>query len=77
MSATQPQFTKELLQTIRVPVWIVDGDHEVVKPENTKFMAAHIKNSYLLFQPWASHFSFIQDPKQFNSDVLKFLKINP
>jgi pimeloyl-ACP methyl ester carboxylesterase len=78
MSATQPNFSKEQLKAIRVPIWIVDGDHdEVVKRENTEFMAAQIKNSGLLIQPWVSHFSFLQDQKQFNNDVLNFLEKNP
>lgn len=77
MSATQPNFTKEQLKAITVPIWIVDGDHdEVVKRENTEFMAAQIPNSGLLLQPWVSHFSFLQDSKQFNNDVLNFLERN-
>ncbi|WP_162261990.1 alpha/beta fold hydrolase, partial [Legionella geestiana] len=71
MSATQPNFTKEQLKKITVPVWIVDGDHdEVVKRGNTEFMAAQIINSRLLIQASVSHFSFLQDSKQFNNDVL-------
>lgn len=78
MSATQPNFTKEQLNAITVPTWIADGDHdEVVKRENTEFMAAQIQNSGLLLQPWVSHFSFLQDPKQFNNDLLNFLEKNP
>lgn len=77
MSATQPNFTKEQLKAITVPIWIVDGDHdEVVKRENTEFMAAQIPNSGLLLQPWVSHFSFLQDPKQFSNDILNFLEKN-
>ena len=77
MSATQPNFTKEQLKSIKVPVWIVAGDHdEVVKRENTEFMAAAIPNAGLLIQPWVSHFSFLQNPQQFNTDLLHFLKNN-
>ena len=58
-----------------MPVWIVDADHdEAIKRENTEFMAAHIRGAGLLLQPEVSHFSFIQDPKQFNSDLLHFLE---
>ena len=77
MWATQPDLTKEQLKTITVPIWIVDGDRdEAVKRENTEFIAAQIQNSGLLLQPWVSHFSFLQDPKQFNSAVLHFLEKN-
>jgi pimeloyl-ACP methyl ester carboxylesterase len=75
MWATQPNFTPAQLGSISVPVWIVDADHdEAIKRENTEFMAAHIPNAGLLLQPEVSHFSFMQDPEQFNSDVLHFLE---
>jgi pimeloyl-ACP methyl ester carboxylesterase len=74
MWATEPNFTADQLHRIKVPTWIVDGDHdEAIKRENTEFMAAQIPNSGLLLQPAVSHFSFLQDPKQFNNDVLHFL----
>ena len=37
-------------------------------------MAANIPGAGLLIRPDVSHFSFLQDPGQFNSDVLHFLK---
>jgi pimeloyl-ACP methyl ester carboxylesterase len=75
MWATQPHITAEQLQAITVPTWIVDGDHdEAIKRENTEFMASEIPNSGLLLQPEVSHFSFLQDPAQFNNDALHFLE---
>jgi len=78
MWETQPHFTKEQLDGIKVPTWIVDGDHdEAIKRENTEFMAAEIPGAGLLLQPEVSHFSFLQDPQQFNEDLLHFLKRVP
>jgi pimeloyl-ACP methyl ester carboxylesterase len=75
MWATQPHITAEQLRSITVPTWIVDADHdEAIKRENTEFMASQIPNSGLLLQPQVSHFSFLQDPTQFNSDVAHFLE---
>jgi pimeloyl-ACP methyl ester carboxylesterase len=75
MWETQPNWTAADLQRIAVPTWIVDADHdEAIKRENTLFMAAQIPNAGLLLQPEVSHFSFIQDPGQFTSDVLHFLQ---
>ena len=75
MWATQPHITAEQLRGITVPTWIVDADHdEAIKRENTEFMASQIPNSGLLLQPLVSHFSFLQDPAQFNSDVLHFME---
>ena len=75
MWATQPNWTATQLKTITVPTWIVDGDHdEAIKRENTEFMAAQIPNAGLLLQPEVSHFSFLQDPRQFTEGVLHFLE---
>jgi pimeloyl-ACP methyl ester carboxylesterase len=75
MWKTQPNWTADNLRAIKVPTWIVDGDHdEAIKRENTEFMAANIPGAGLLLQPEVSHFSFIQDSEQFNSHLLHFLK---
>jgi len=75
MWETQPNWTADDLKKIAVPTWIVDADHdEAIKRENTEFMAANIPNAGLLLQPEVSHFSFIQDPDQFTSDVLHFMQ---
>ncbi|MET3969226.1 MULTISPECIES: alpha/beta fold hydrolase [Bradyrhizobium] len=75
MWESQPKWTASDLATIKVPTWIVDGDHdEAIKRENTEFMAANIPGAGLLIQPEVSHFSFLQDPEQFSDDVLHFLE---
>jgi pimeloyl-ACP methyl ester carboxylesterase len=75
MWETEPHFTADQLRAITVPVWIVDADHdEAIKRENTEFMANQIPDAGLLLQPQVSHFSFLQDPGQFTSDVLHFLE---
>jgi pimeloyl-ACP methyl ester carboxylesterase len=78
MWETQPNWTADDLHGIKVPTWIVDADHdEAIKRENTLFMADNIPNSGLLIQPQVSHFSFLQDPQQFDGDVLHFLQHLP
>ena len=75
MWETQPNWTAADLKKITVPTWIVDADHdEAIKRENTEFMAANIPGAGLLLQPEVSHFSFLQDPQQFTTDVLHFLQ---
>jgi pimeloyl-ACP methyl ester carboxylesterase len=72
---SEPHWTANDLHTIAVPTWIVDADHdEAIKRENTLFMADNIPGSGLLLQPQVSHFSFLQDPAQFNGDVQHFLE---
>jgi pimeloyl-ACP methyl ester carboxylesterase len=75
MWATQPHWTAADLERIRIPTWIVDADHdEAIKRENTEFMAASIPEAGLLIEPQVSHFAFLQDPEQFDGDVLHFLR---
>jgi pimeloyl-ACP methyl ester carboxylesterase len=75
MWESEPHWTADDLHTIKVPTWIVDADHdEAIKRENTLFMADNIPGSGLLIQPQVSHFSFLQDPAQFDGDVLHFLE---
>jgi pimeloyl-ACP methyl ester carboxylesterase len=77
MWASQPNFTAKQLHAIKVPVWIVDGDYdEAIKRENILFMAKQIPGAKLLLEPDVSHFSFLQNPQQFNDDVLRFLQAN-
>ncbi|HEV7322706.1 MAG TPA: alpha/beta hydrolase [Ensifer sp.] len=75
MWITQPDFTVADLKGIQVPVWVVDGDHEeVIRREDTLFIADTIPNSGLSIQPEVSHFSVLQDPDQFTADIRRFLR---
>jgi pimeloyl-ACP methyl ester carboxylesterase len=75
MWETQPHCTADDLAGIGTPTWIVDADHdEAIKRDSTLFMADHIPGSGLLIEPQVSHFAFLQDPQQFNADVLHFLE---
>jgi pimeloyl-ACP methyl ester carboxylesterase len=74
MWETQPHWTADDLAGIKVPTWIVDADHdEAIERDNTLFMADHIPASGLVIEPQVGHFAFLQDPQQFNADVLHFL----
>jgi pimeloyl-ACP methyl ester carboxylesterase len=78
LRATEPIFTADQLKRIRAMSWIVDGTHdEAIKRENTLFMADQIPGAILVIQPRVGYFSFLQDPKQFNNDVLVFLEDGP
>lgn len=75
MWATQPNWSREDLARIKVPTWIVDGDHdEAIERSNIELMADAIPDAGLLLQPEVSHFSMLQDPAQFTADVLRFLE---
>jgi pimeloyl-ACP methyl ester carboxylesterase len=74
MWASEPHFTEAQLRGIKVPTWIVDADHdEVIRRENTDYMASLIPGAGELILPAVSHFAFIQDPALFNEALSQFL----
>jgi pimeloyl-ACP methyl ester carboxylesterase len=71
---SEPDFSDAQLRSITVPTWIVDGDRdEIIKRDDTDHMAGVIPGAGELILPRASHFAFLQDPKQFNDALLHFL----
>jgi pimeloyl-ACP methyl ester carboxylesterase len=74
MWTTEPNFSDDQLRSIKVPTWIVDGDHdEAIKHEDSDHMATLIPGAGELIMPGVSHFAFLQDPEQFNEALLHFL----
>ena len=70
----EPNWTDAQLRKIRIPVWVVDGEHdEGIKRDHTEYMAATIPGARLLILSNVSHFAFLQDPVAFNKAILSFL----
>jgi pimeloyl-ACP methyl ester carboxylesterase len=75
MQRTQPDFTKEDLARIDVPVTIVQGEHdEFIRREHAEYLAQTIPNAESIFLGGVSHFAPLQRPKAFNDTVLGFLR---
>lgn len=71
---TQPNFTAAQLRSIRVPTWIVDGDHDTsIKRSDTDFMARTIPGAAEMLFPAAGHHLLWSEPALFNQAVLTFL----
>jgi pimeloyl-ACP methyl ester carboxylesterase len=74
MWQTEPNYKAAELARIRVPVAIVDGDHdEAIKREHTEYLARAIPGARLIILPGASHFAMLQRPAEFNAALLGFL----
>ena len=74
MWESEPSWTDAQLREIRIPVWVVDGDHdEGIKRDHTDYMATTIPGARLLILSNVSHFAFLQDPLAFNKAILSFL----
>ncbi len=74
---SEPNFSDAELRSIRVPTWIVDGDHEeYIKRDDTDRMARLIPGAGELILPRVSHFAVLQDPQLFSEALLHFLSAN-
>jgi pimeloyl-ACP methyl ester carboxylesterase len=70
---TQPHLMAQQLRTISAPVWIVDGDRDMIKRSDSDFMAHAMPLGQELILPGASHYALWQYPTLFNTAVLQFL----
>ena len=75
MWETEPQITGQLGQ-IKVPVLVMAGDHDLIKPEHTQMIAASIPGAELAIIPDAAHFIVWQQPEAFNTAVKAFLGVD-
>jgi len=74
MMKTQPNYSARDLADIRVPVSIVQSEHdEFIKLEHAEYLARSIPAAELILLPGVSHFAPLQRPVQFNSVVRSFL----
>jgi pimeloyl-ACP methyl ester carboxylesterase len=75
MQRTQPDYSAEELAAIRVPVAIVQSEHdEFIKEEHAEYLARTIPGAKLIVLEGVSHFAPLQRPDVFNDAVLRFLR---
>ncbi len=74
MMKTQPNYTMHDLEQIRVPVAIVQSEHdEFIRPEHAQYLARTIPGAEFIELPAVSHFAPLQRPEEFNRVLLEFL----
>lgn len=74
MMQTQPNYSADDLAQVRVPVAVVQSEHdEFIKREHAEYLARSIPGADLTILPGVSHFAPLQRPEQFNSLLLAFL----
>jgi pimeloyl-ACP methyl ester carboxylesterase len=76
MQQTQPNYAAHDLAEIRVPVTIVQSEHdEFIKREHAEYLARSIPGADLVILPGVTHFAPLQRPEQFNATMLAFLRM--
>ena len=72
MMLYQPNIPYENLKSIKCPVLVMSGDHDVIKPEHTLKIFQSIPNASLCIFPDSNHGVCQQHPDLFNETVLTF-----
>ncbi len=73
MQRTQPNYSADDLRRIRVPVTIVQAQHdEFIKLEHAQYLARTLPDAELIGLPDVSHFAPLQRPEEFNRVMLGF-----
>jgi pimeloyl-ACP methyl ester carboxylesterase len=74
MMKTEPNYSARDLAQVRVPVAIIQSEHdEFIKLEHAEYLARSIPGAELIVLPGVSHFAPLQRPAQFNRVVRAFL----
>jgi pimeloyl-ACP methyl ester carboxylesterase len=74
MMATQPNYGPDDLAEVRVPVTIVQSEHdEFIKRDHAEYLARSIPGAELVILPGVTHFAPLQRPEQFNATMLTFI----
>jgi uncharacterized protein (TIGR02246 family) len=74
MWASEPNFTREDLARVRVPLLVLDGDaDEAIDTEHTRQMAEWIPTAELTLIPGTGHFAMWEKPDETNNVLLEFL----
>ena len=77
MMKSEPNVSSDELAAIRVPVAIVQSEHdEFIKREHAEYLARTIPGAAFILLPGVSHFAPLQRPEQFTAAVLSFLRDN-
>lgn len=74
MLLKEPQIKFEQLRSIKSPVLVMAGEHDIVLEKHTKAIAANIPNAELLLFKDANHYMPVENPEVFNEAVIRFLK---
>lgn len=74
MQRTQPTYSPQELAAIRVPVTIVQSEHdEFIRREHAEYLARTLPHAEFELLPRVSHFAPVQRPEQFNAVLRAFL----
>ena len=68
----EPHITREQLQQIKCPTLVIGGDHDLILPQHTLFIAESIPGAFLWILPNSSHSTLFDYRDRFNEVVGEF-----
>jgi pimeloyl-ACP methyl ester carboxylesterase len=78
MQKDQPNFSRHDLESLRIPVTVVQAEHdEFITAEHARYLANTIPQGHLIGLRGVSHFAPLQRPRDFNRSILDFLSKLP
>jgi len=72
LDSFEPHITREQLQQIHCSTLVIGGDHDIILPVHTLFIAQSIPESYLWILPNSSHSTLVDHRDLFNEVVGNF-----
>lgn len=74
MLLNEPHISVERLKSIKAPVLVMAGQHDLILEKHTKLIASSIPNSTLYIFKGASHYVPIEKIDEFNNEVISFFE---
>lgn len=69
---TEPHIDPKELESIRIPVLVTAGEHDLILPDETRRIAAHLPDARLVIVPDADHGSYIDGSETMGRLLLDF-----
>lgn len=69
-----PRLSARKLQTISVPVLLIAGTRDLIKPSHSRWLARQIPTSRLLLMTGGRHTSIFRTPAPYLRAILAFLR---
>jgi len=73
MWKTEPHFTAAQLHSIKAPVLVCAGEHDLIRRDHTEALTRAIPGAQMWIVPGASHGAMIEKPELVNPRVIEFL----
>ncbi|MBC8569865.1 alpha/beta fold hydrolase [Zongyangia hominis] len=74
MMLTQPHIPPESLSKLHLPILVLAGEKDMIRPSHTRLIARQIPGSTLRILPGETHSSYVEHSQKIAGEILPFLK---